>query len=171
MKTAGIIVEYNPFHNGHKYHIEKTKELTGCDFLVAVISGDYTQRGVPAVIDKYARTTMALENGADLVLELPLFYAAGSAEYFAMGAVTLLDKLGVVDSLCFGSECGAIHVLSKIASTLLEEPVLYRSILQESLKKGFPFPRHEALRLPPAFRTLPVPKRSFPPTTFSASNI
>lgn len=147
MKTAGIIVEYNPFHNGHKYHIEKTKELTGCDFLVAVISGDYTQRGVPAVIDKYARAKMALENGADLVLELPLFYAAGSAEYFAMGAVTLLDKLGVVDSLCFGSECGAIHVLSKIASTLLEEPVLYRSILQESLKKGLSFPKARSIAL------------------------
>ncbi len=147
MKTAGIIVEYNPFHNGHKYHIEKTREQTGCDFLVAVISGNYTQRGVPAVIDKYTRTKMALENGADLVLELPLFYAAGSAEYFAMGAVTLLDKLGVVDSLCFGSECADIYALSKIASILLEEPALYRSILQENLKKGLSFPKARSTAL------------------------
>lgn len=141
MKTAGIIVEYNPFHNGHKYHIERTKELTGCDFVIAVMSGNYMQRGVPAVIDKYARTEMALQNGVDLVLELPLFYASASAEYFALGAVSLLNKLEVTDSLCFGSECGDVHILSEIASVLIDEPTLYREVLQARLRKGLSYPK------------------------------
>lgn len=147
MKTAGIIVEYNPFHNGHRYHMEKTRDITGCDYLVAIMSGNYTQRGVPAFADKYLRAKMALLNGADLVLELPLYYAAGSAEYFSMGAVSLLDKLGVIDSLCFGSECGDIHILTEIASVLLEEPGPYRNSLQEGLKKGLSYPKARSLAL------------------------
>lgn len=101
MNTVGIIAEYNPFHNGHAYHIRKAKELTGADYCIVVMSGDFVQRGAPAMMDKYLRARIALLNGADLVLELPVYYALGSAEYFAGGAVTLLDKLGIVDSLCF----------------------------------------------------------------------
>lgn len=147
MKITGIIAEYNPFHNGHKYHLEQTRRLTNADFLIAVIGGDFLQRGTPAVTDKHTRTQMALLNGADLVLELPLYYAAGSAEFFSMGAVTLLDKLGSVDALCFGSECGDIQVMSDIASVLLHEPEDFRKSLQKELKKGYSFPKARSMAL------------------------
>lgn len=144
MKTVGIIAEYNPFHNGHQFHIEEARKLTGADRVVVVMSGDYVQRGEPAVIDKYARTHMALEHGADAVFELPHYYALGSAEYFALGAVSLLDKLGIIDSVCFGSECGEISKLREIANVLLEEPADYQSFLKESLKEGLTFPAASA---------------------------
>lgn len=147
MKIAGVIAEYNPFHNGHQYHLEQTRALSGADFIIAVISGDFMQRGVPALIHKYARTEMALQNGADLVLELPAVYATGSAEFFAMGAVSLLDRLGSVDFLCFGSECGSLKPLAKIASVLQDEPEEYRSALQIELKKGHSFPKARSLAL------------------------
>ena len=103
MKIAGMITEYNPFHKGHKYHIEKTREITGCDVLVAVMSGHFVQRGEPAVIDKWSRVEAALENGVDLVIELPFAYAVQSAKQFAMASVELLSVAGVSD-IVFGSE-------------------------------------------------------------------
>ncbi|MDO5572469.1 MAG: nucleotidyltransferase [bacterium] len=144
MKTVGIIAEYNPFHNGHQFHIEEARKLTGADRVVVVMSGDYVQRGEPAVIDKYVRTRMALEHGADAVFELPHYYALGSAEYFALGAISLLDKLGIIDSVCFGSECGEISKLREIANVLLEEPADYQSALKEALKEGLTFPAASA---------------------------
>lgn len=147
MKTAGIIVEYNPFHNGHNYHIDRTRSITGADYVIAVMSGDYTQRGCPAVTDKYSRAKMALQNGVDLVLELPLFYACGSAEYFAMGAVSLLDKLGMVDSLCFGSECGDIPLLSQTAASLTTESEGYQQVLQTGIKSGLSYPKARYLAI------------------------
>ncbi len=140
MKVTGIIAEYNPFHNGHKHHIEKARELTGADYIIVVMSGDYVQRGEPAITDKYVRTKMALECGADLVLELPLPYATGSAEYFAAGAVSLLNQLGTVDYLCFGSECGDTSKLMKAASFLAKEPFEYKELLQKYLMQGLSFP-------------------------------
>ena len=101
MRTAGIIAEYNPFHRGHRYHMEETRRQTGADYIIAVMSGCYVQRGEPAVVDKYVRTRMALDGGADLVLELPVVYATASAEYFASAGVRLLDSLGCVDVLSF----------------------------------------------------------------------
>lgn len=147
MKVTGIIAEYNPFHNGHQYHINETRWITDADFIIAVISGDFVQRGAPAIMDKYLRTGAALKSGVDLVLELPLFYAAGSAEYFAMGAVTLLDKLGCADALCFGSECGSIGELSSLARILAKEPENYRLLLQKELKNGHSFPKARNLAL------------------------
>ncbi len=147
MKVVGIIAEYNPFHNGHKYHMEQAKALTGADYVVVVMSGNFTQRGNPALIHKYARTEMALLNGADLVLELPLYYACSSAEYFAQGAITLLDKLGVVDTLCFGSECGDIRILSQIADALCHPPADFDRILSFYLASGKTFPQARALAL------------------------
>lgn len=161
MKIAGVIAEYNPFHNGHKYHLEQTRLLTGADYIIAVISGDYTQRGTPAVCDKFVRAKMALENGADLVLELPLFYAAGSAEYFATGATALLDKLGVTDTLCFGSECGNVELLSEIAHFLSEEPPVFSSVLQDSLRKGIAYPRARSLALASCFNINPIIPNEF----------
>ena len=118
MKTAGIIVEYNPFHNGHLYHLQRAREIAGADYIVAVMSGDFVQRGEPSLLDKYVRARMALLCGADLVLELPVPFATGSAGDFAAGAVSLLDKLGVVDALCFGSECGRMEPLLSLARLL-----------------------------------------------------
>lgn len=160
MKIAAIIAEYNPFHNGHNYHLERTRELTGADYIIAVLSGDFVQRGMPAVIDKYARAEMALGNGVDLALELPAVYAAGSAEFFAMGAVSLLDKLGCIDFLCFGSECGRVEPLSRMASLLLEEPEAYRIPLQRYLKAGHSFPKARSLALQDALSGGPPAKEA-----------
>lgn len=140
MKTVGIIAEYNPFHSGHAYQIAKAKELTGADYCIVVMSGDYVQRGTPAIMDKYLRAETALYHGADLVLELPLYYALGSAEYFATGAIALLDKLGVVDTVCFGSECGDIDLLTQFARNLLTETPLFRATLKKHLKRGGSYP-------------------------------
>ncbi len=119
MKICGIVAEYNPFHNGHKYHIEKTKELYGATHIVAVMSGNFTQRGDVAVFDKYMRTRTALENGVDLVIELPVPYALGSAEQFAFGAVSLLNSLGCVEMISFGSECGDVSLLEETAGAVM----------------------------------------------------
>ena len=142
MKVAGIIVEYNPFHKGHEYHISETRRITGADFVVAVMSGNFTQRGIPACLDKFTRTECALACGADVVLELPFCYATGSAEYFAEGAVTILDKLGCVDSLCFGTEADVpISLYAETAAFLCDEPAGYKKALQEGLRTGLTFPQ------------------------------
>ena len=136
MKTVGIIAEYNPFHNGHAYHIRKAKELTGADYCVVVMSGNFVQRGAPALMDKHMRAECALRNGADLVLELPVCYAISSAEHFARSAVALLDRLGVVDSLCFGSECGDIRVLTGFAQALTDESPVFKKTLNQEIRTG-----------------------------------
>lgn len=140
MKVVGLITEYNPFHNGHEYHIKEAKRITGADFVVVVMSGDFVQRGTPAFMDKYMRTRMALECGADVVFELPVCYATASAEYFAHGAVSLLDRLGIVDSICFGSESGDIEGLTRIANVLIREPEEYKICLNSLVKQGKTFP-------------------------------
>lgn len=140
MKITGIIAEYNPFHKGHAYHIEEAKKLTGADAVIVVMSGNFTQRGTPAIVDKYARAKMALANGADLVLEIPSCYACASAEYFADGAIALLDSLGVVDSICFGSECGDLELLRPIAELLADEPPAFKEILRAEMKNGATYP-------------------------------
>lgn len=144
MKTVGIIAEYNPFHNGHLYQLKKAKEITGADFAVVVMSGDFTQRGTPAVFDKYTRCRLSLLAGADLCIELPVVYATASAELFAKGAVSLLSALGV-DALCFGSECGEIAPLREIASLLFAEPPAYKEALNKALKEGLSFPSSRAV--------------------------
>lgn len=140
MKVLGIIAEYNPFHKGHAYHLQKAKALTASDFTVVVMSGNFTQRGLPALTDKYTRAKAALLNGADLVLELPTPYATGSAEAFAHGAVSLLDSLGCIDTLCFGSESGDLDAILSYARLFEEEPESYRELLKFHLKQGLSFP-------------------------------
>lgn len=140
MKIVGLIAEYNPFHNGHLYHIQEAKRVTGADTVIVVMSGDYVQRGVPAIMPKRLRAEMALKCGASAVFELPVCYATGSAEYFATGAVSLLDNLGVVDSICFGSECNDLNALQHVASILAEEPAEYRHLLKKHLKNGASYP-------------------------------
>ena len=147
MKTAGIIAEYNPFHTGHKYQIDHVKGTLGADYVVIAMSGDFVQRGTPALLSKYVRAEMALRAGADLVLELPVSCATASAELFARGGVQLLDGLGVVDTLCFGSECGDTEVLMKLAGILVEEPEEFKSALRQNLKEGMTFPKARSLAL------------------------
>lgn len=113
MTSCGIIVEYNPFHNGHKFHIEKSRESSGADNIIAVMSGSFTQRGEPALFNKFTRAHAAISSGVDLVLELPFCFSCAPAQFFAEGAVRTLASTGVVDSICFGSECGDISMLSK----------------------------------------------------------
>ena len=117
MKIVGLITEYNPFHNGHLYHIQEALRATGSDAAVAIMSGNYVQRGAPALMPKHLRARMALEAGVAAVIELPVWCACGSAEYFAAGAVSILDRLGCVDMICFGSECGDVSLLEKAAPT------------------------------------------------------
>ena len=148
MNICGIIAEYNPFHNGHAYHIEQTKKETTCDAAVVVMSGNFIQRGVPALFDKWTRTKMALEGGADLVIELPSCYATSSAEYFAQGSVALLDGLGVINNISFGSNTNDIDALKRIANVLYLEPENYKKLLHSELKRGtsFPIARSNALK-------------------------
>lgn len=128
MKAVGLVTEYNPFHNGHLYHLNKAMELTGADISVAVMSGDFVQRGEPAVLDKYTRTSMALNSGVNLVVELPVNYAVSSAESFAAGALKVLDYIKA-DSIAFGSESGDIERISKLAHILCDnEDTLYKEI-------------------------------------------
>ena len=140
MKVNGIVAEYNPFHNGHAYQLQHAKEANDADYTIIVMSGNFMQRGAPALLDKFTRTKMALVNGADLVLELPTCYAASSAEFFAKGSVALFDKLGVTTNLCFGSECGNIEVLSRIAEIFYTEPEPYVESLRCNMRKGMSFP-------------------------------
>ena len=135
MKIAGIITEYNPFHNGHAYQIEKVRQETGSDYVVIVMSGDFVQRGEPAGLDKYVRAHMALENGADLVLELPVAFACAGAEYFARGGVSILNSLGCIDTLCFGTEQECLSDFEQVASLLSREPVDFQQLLLSYLKK------------------------------------
>ncbi|MCF0149353.1 MAG: nucleotidyltransferase, partial [Clostridium sp.] len=139
MNITGIITEYNPFHNGHLYHLNTAKKATNCDAVVCIMSGNFVQRGEPAIIDKWKRAEMALLNGVDLIIELPAFYAVSSAEFFAKGAVNILDRLGVVDNIFFGSECGDIDLLYKIARILTNEPKELKLKIKENLKSGITY--------------------------------
>lgn len=147
MKIAGIVVEYNPFHNGHVLHLNETRRVTGADYVVGVMSPDYVQRGVPAMLDKHTRTRMALAGGVDLILELPVCYATGSAERFAQGAMGILHGLGCVTDCCFGSESGDLDTFWEIGQILVQEPAVYQDLLGNFLKQGdsFPLARRKAL--------------------------
>ena len=142
MKTAGIIVEYNPLHNGHLHHIKETRRKSGCDCLVAVMSGNFTQRGEPAMIDKFTRTKMALLNEVDLVIELPFLLTIQSADIFACASVSLLNYLGV-DELYFGSESGDVKELYKLSEIINSKE--YNKLIKTFLKEGNSYPTSSAL--------------------------
>lgn len=147
MKVTGIIAEYNPFHNGHQYQITQAKKQADADYVVVVMSGDFVQRGAPALIDKYTRTRMALSCGADLVLELPVLWACASAEYFAQAGIALLDCLGIVDSVCFGCETPDSDSFFRLADYLSKEPDSYRLALTDFLKSGINYPKARTMAL------------------------
>ena len=139
--VVAIIGEYNPFHNGHAYHIQKTKEMTNADYVIAIISGSFVQRGNVSLIDKWSKADMALLNGVDLVIELPTVYSISSAENFAYGAIKILNSLKIVDTLSFGSEFCDFEVLEKIADVLVNEPPEFKTLLEHELSKGVSFPK------------------------------
>ena len=144
MKTLGIITEYNPFHQGHAYMLERAKRKADADRVVVIMSGSFVQRGEPAIFDKWTRTAAALKNGADLVLELPVLFAAANAEAFARGAVRLLTESGIVDTLAFGSESGNLQELQEAAKILANETEEFQRLLKELLGEGLSYPAARA---------------------------
>lgn len=149
----GIVSEYNPFHNGHLHHLEVSKQITKTDFSVVVMSGNFVQRGDTSLINKWVKTEMALKAGVDLVIELPTVYALSSAENFADGAVKILNSLGVVDFISFGSEIGEITPLNDIANILYKEPKEFSSLITAQLKSGLSYPRAREIALSQFFGT------------------
>lgn len=141
MKTLGLIVEYNPFHNGHLYHLNKSKEITNATHTVAIMSGHFLQRGEPSLFDKYTRAQMAVSNGVDLVIELPTLFSSQSAEIFSFGAISTLNSTNAIDCVCFGSEVGNIDILYKIGELLVNEPLEFKVILKNYLSEGMLFPK------------------------------
>lgn len=139
MKVLGLVVEYNPFHNGHMYHIEKAKKLVQPDVTIVVMSGNFVQRGEPAIVDKWTRTAVALQHGIDLVVELPFAFAVQSADYFANGAIQILHHLHVTD-LVFGSESGDINLFKEIAYTIKDKEETYNVLIQSFMKQGYRYP-------------------------------
>lgn len=141
MNILGIIAEYNPFHYGHLYHLEKAREISNCDGIICVMNGNFMQRGRPALLDKWARTHMAVKNGVDLIIELPLIYGIRSAEYFARGAVELLSNTNIVKSIVFGSESGNLKPLKEIASILSNEDKYFIDRIKSYLTTGLSYPQ------------------------------
>lgn len=139
MNVTGIITEYNPFHLGHLHHLKECKKNTNCNGVICVMSGNFVQRGMPAIMDKWERAKIAVKNGVDLVVELPLIFSISSAETFAYGAVALLEKTKIVNNLYFGSEHGNVLDLNKIASVIIKEPIEYKNTLKKELAKGVPY--------------------------------
>lgn len=140
MSTVAIIAEYNPFHNGHSYQLNEAKKITGADNIIAVMSGNFLQRGEPAMWNKYTRAAMSVYGGVDAAFELPFIYSTGSARDFASGAVNLIDALGVVDYLCFGVEKNDTALLDRLSDISAFEPPEYKSLLTERLSIGYSYP-------------------------------
>lgn len=146
-KVLGIVAEYNPFHNGHLYHLQESKKITDSNYTIAVISGNFTQRGNTSIVDKWEKANMAIKNGVDLVIELPLVYSISSAENFAGGAIKILNSLNIVNYISFGAETNNISLLDKIATILYEEPKKYKELLSKNLDLGLSFPKAREIAL------------------------
>lgn len=144
MKAVGVVVEYNPFHNGHRLHIQESKQETGADVVIAVMSGPFLQRGEPALVSKWARTEMALQGGVDLVIELPYLFATANAETFARGSINLLETLQC-DFFCFGSEEGNLSTFIDSYQLLQERSEDYSTALKNFLKEGNSYPTAASL--------------------------
>jgi len=153
MKAAGVIVEFNPLHDGHIEHLRETTRITGREHIIAVMSGNFVQRGEPAIVDKWQRTRMALHAGVDIVIELPVAYVISGAEDFAQGAVRLLAATGIVDRLCFGSECGDIKPIIEAGRILAYETNEYKKNLAQGLSCGLSFAAARSTALAQAIET------------------
>ena len=145
--VLGIVSEYNPFHNGHLLHLQDSKKLTHTDFTIAVMSGNFVQRGDTSIVDKWTKAEMALKAGIDLVVELPTLYAISSAENFAEGAIKILNSLGIVDYVSFGSEIGEISPLNDVAQVLYKEPKEFSTLIARQLRSGLSYPKARELAI------------------------
>lgn len=160
MTIAAIIAEYNPYHNGHDYMIQKVRKETCADFVIAVMSGDFTQRGIPGIADKYTRAKMAVSCGADVVFELPVRFSTASAECFATGAISLLHALSCINILSFGSECGSLSDFSSASALLQHEPEEFRETVRKLLAQGISYPKAYAGAIG-ELNTADIPKTLF----------
>lgn len=147
LSVLGLIAEYNPFHNGHLYHFNTSMDITQAEYSVCVMSGDFIQRGEPAIADKWARVRMALDAGIDLCIELPVVYCCSSAELFAYGAVSILNSLNAVDYICFGSESGKLDIIDICGDILSNEPQEFKEYLRQYLSEGKSFASSRAKSL------------------------
>jgi len=154
MKILGLITEYNPFHNGHLYHLNASKEITGATHTIAVMSGNFLQRGEPAIVHKWERAKMAVKSGVDLIIEIPTSYACSTAELFAYGSISLLNKLGAVNCISFGSEIGNIDLLLKIVDVLSSSSPEFEEILKEHVNLGSTFPVARSIALVKYFKEI-----------------
>lgn len=154
--TLAIIGEFNPFHNGHFYHINKAKKIVKPDFTIAIMSGNFVQRGDTAILDKWTRAEIAIRNGFDLVIELPTLYSISSAENFAEGAIKILNALSFVDYLAFGSEIGEIDPIDDVANVLYKEPKELSNLINRELRSGLSYPKARELGLSMYFGTSKV---------------
>lgn len=153
MNITGVIAEYNPFHNGHRYQLQTARSQTRSDFILVIMNGDFMQRGVPALWNKYERAAMAVAHGADAVIELPVLYGTASAEYFALGGIRLLHQLHCIRQVSFGCETKNLSLLQTVADFLLREPDSFRQLLNHQLSQGISYPKARANAL---LQTMPV---------------
>ena len=144
MKTTAVIAEYNPFHNGHKFHLRSARRASSADYIFAVMSPSFVQRGECAVYDKWARTRAALRGGADMVIELPVIYSTASAENFARGAIKIICASGIADNLAFGAETTDMAALSAAAELFINPTPLFNEVLKSELSHGMSFPSARA---------------------------
>ncbi|MDR7869908.1 MAG: nucleotidyltransferase [Tissierellaceae bacterium] len=147
MKVVSFITEYNPFHFGHKFHLDKSLALTGATHSISIMSSSFVQRGEPSLVDKWTKAKMAIENGVDLVIELPFIYSIQSAEFFALGGIKIMEALNIVDYIAFGSEIGDLEPLVNIANILVDESEEFKAILQDYLNLGMSFPAARSLAI------------------------
>ena len=153
-KVLGIIAEYHPFHNGHFYHLKESIKKSNSDYVVSIIGNNFTQRGDVSIIDKWTKTKIALENGVDLVLELPSIYSTSCAENFAYGAISILDSLKIIDYLSFGSESGCIDDIKEVSHTMNNQDKNsdFSKYLKEELSKGVSYPKARKISFRKNFR-------------------
>ena len=137
MSICAVICEFNPFHNGHKYLLDKAKELSGCDYIMCIMTGNFTQRGEPAIVDKQTRAKMALQNGADIVVQMPTYFNSTNAEIFALTGVKIANSFKDVTHLCFGSESGDITTIKELATLLATEPPVFKEQIRKNLNSGY----------------------------------
>lgn len=171
MNIVGLITEYNPFHLGHLYHLKKSKEITNCDYSISIMSGNFLQRGEPAIVDKWSRAKMAIKSGVDLVIELPFVYACQSAELFSYGAVKVLNSTNSINSIAFGTEDTDLYNLKLISKVLIDEPLEFSLNLKQYLKSGLSYPKSRELALLKYFSDNNITLKNIEKSITSPNNI
>ena len=136
MKICAVVCEFNPFHNGHAYLLEQARALSGCDAVMCIMSGNFTQRGEPAIVDKTTRANMAINCGADIVVQMPTYFCSTNAEMYALAGVKIASAFDEVTHICFGSECGDIVTINELATLFAKEPPIFKEQIRKNLNSG-----------------------------------